>query len=225
MAVKPRPSARQARKQMGRKGAASPEVLRGTGDGRSFRFLLHPRWPFGVTGTALAATVLALLGVVAFGVIREATTTGRTPSPALSHPAATPKPAFTRAEEAYIQALWPIHGEVERSAVLMSLGKIFYKIGDLPKADLKARVDAELATYRRAEARIGVLQPPPSLRRAHDDYLAAVVLFEKSALEVERMFDDGNDEHLLTAYPLSQEGSDKIREIGVRFWQDEFPPN
>ena len=107
----------------------------------------------------------------------------------------------------------------------MSLGKIFYKIDDLPKADLKARVDAALATYRRAEARIGALQPPPSLRRAHDDYLAAVVLFEKSALEVEKMFDDGNDEHLLAAYPLSQEGSDKIREIGVRFWQDEFPPN
>src|SRR5436190_2219861 len=61
--------------------------------------------------------------------------------------------------------------------------------------------------------------------RAHDDYLAAVQLFQKSALELEKMFDDGNDEHLLAAYSLSQEGSDKIREIGVRFWQDEFPPN
>jgi hypothetical protein len=211
---------------MGRKGAASLEVLRKTGDGPGVGFVFRRLWPLGVRGTALAATVLALLAVVAFGVTREATTTDRTPSPALSHPAAPPpKPAFTRAEEAYIQALWPIHGEVERSAVRMSLGKIFYKIGDLPKAGLKARVDAALATYRRAEARIGALQPPPSLRRAHDDYLAAVVLFEKSAVEVEKMFDDGNDEHLLAAYPLSQEGSDKIREIGVRFWQDEFPPN
>jgi len=210
---------------MGRKGAASPEVLRGTSDSPSVGVLSHRPWLLGVRGAALAATVLAFLAVVAFGVTREATTTGRTPSPTLSHPAATPKPAWTRAEEAYVQALWPIHGEVERSTVRMSLGKIFYKIDDLPKADLKARVDAALATYRRAEARIGALQPPPSLRRAHDDYLAAVVLFEKSALEVEKMFDDGNDEHLLAAYPLSQEGSDKIREIGVRFWQDEFPPN
>jgi len=107
----------------------------------------------------------------------------------------------------------------------MSLGKIFYKIGDMGKAELRARVDDALATYRRAEARIGALQQPPSLQRAHDDYLAAVGLFEKSALEVLKMFDDGNDDHLLAAYPLSQEGSNKIREIGAKFWQDEFPPN
>jgi len=161
-----------------------------------------------------------LLGVVVFGVSREATTTSRPPSPATP-----PKPAFTRAEEAYIQALWPIHGDVERSAVRMSLGKIFYKTNELGKADLKTRADAALATYRRAETRISALQPPPSLAREHEDYLAAVRLFEQSAVEVLKMFDDGNDEHLLAAYPMSQEGSNKIREIGVKFWEDEFPPH
>src|ERR1700719_221429 len=126
---------------MGRKGAASSEVLRRTGDGPSVGFVSPRSWPLGVKGTALAATVLALLAVVAFAVTREANTTGRTPSPALSNPAAPPpKPAFTRAEEAYIQALWPIHGEVERSAVRMSLGKIFYKINEIGKENLKARV-------------------------------------------------------------------------------------
>ena len=211
---------------MGRKGAASPEVLRGTGDGPSARFVFHRRWPLGVKGTALAATVLALLGVLAFSVNREATTTGRTPTPALSHPNAPPsKPAFTRAEEAYIQTLWPIHGEVERTTVRMSLGRIFYKINDMGKADLKARVDDALATYRRAEGRIRALQPPPSLERAHDDYLAAVALFQQSALETLKLFDDGNDDHLLAAYPFSQEASNKIREVGAKFWQDEFLPN
>jgi hypothetical protein len=135
------------------------------------------------------------------------------------------RPAFTRAEEAYIQALWPIHGEVERSAVRVSLGKISYKINEMGKADLKARVDGALATYRRAEERIRALQPPPSVESAHEDYLAAVDLFQRSALELLKMFDDGNDEHLLAAYPLSQEGSDKIRRVGAKFWQDEFPPN
>ena len=157
---------------------------------------------------------------------REATTTVRGPIPAVSQPASTPqRPAFTRAEEAYIQALWPIHGEVERSAVRLSLGKIFYKTNEMGKADLKARVDKALATYRTADARIGALQPPPSLQRAHDDYLAAVGLFQKSALEVLKMFDDGDDDHLLAAYPFSQEASNKIREVGAQFWQDEFPPN
>lgn len=211
---------------MGRKGVAFLKGLYGTRDGPPAKILSLPPWPLGVRNTALAATVLALLGVVAFGVSREATTTARSPSPAISHPAATPpKPAFTRGEEAYIQALWPIHGDIERSAMRMSLGKIFYTTNDLGKADLKTRIDAALASFRRAETRISALQPPPSLAHEHENYLAAVRLFEQSAVEVLKMFDDGNDEHLLAAYPMSQEGSDKIREIGVKFWEDEFPAN
>ena len=210
---------------MGRKGAAFLKGLHRTREGSSVKITSAQQWPLSVRGTALAATVLTLLGVVAFGVSREAITTGPRPAP-LSRPAAAPlKPAFTRAEEAYIQALWPIHGDVERSAIRMSLGKIFYKTNDLGKADLKTRVDAALATYRRAETRITALQPPPSLAREHEDYLAAVRLFEQSAVEVLKMFDDGNDEHLLAGYPMSREGSDKIREIGVKFWEDEFPPH
>ena len=211
---------------MGRKGAASPQGLRGTGDGLAGKLVSHARWPLGVKGSVLAVTVLALLGMVAFALTREATTTVRGPLPAVSQPAPTPqRPAFTRAEEAYIQALWPIHGEVERSTVRLSLGKIFYKTNEMGKAELRARVDKALATYRTAETRIAALQPPPSFERAHHEYLAAVGLFQKSALEVLKMFDDGNDDHLLAAHPLSQEGSNKIREVGAQFWQDEFPPN
>jgi hypothetical protein len=211
---------------MGRKGAIFLEGLRGTGTGLSVKVLSHPRWPLGIKGSVLAVAVLALLGVLAFAVTREMTTTGRAPTPALSKPVPTPqRPAYTRAEEAYIQALWPIHGEVERSTVRMSLGKIFYKTNDMEKAELKTRVDDALATYRRAEARISALQAPPSLERAHNDYLAAIGLFQQSALEVLKMFDDGNDNHLLAAYPLGQEGSDKIRAVGAQFWQDEFLPH
>jgi hypothetical protein len=211
---------------MERKAAASAEGLRGSTSGRALDKLSHLRWPLGLKGSLLALAILSLLGILSLTAIREATTTGREPIAAGRAVADPPKPAFTRAEEAYIQALWPIHGEVERSTVRMSLGKIFYKIGDMGKADLQKRVDEALATYRGAEARIGALQPPPSLQRAHDDYLAAVRLFQKSALELLKMFDDGNDDdHLLAAYPLSQEGSDKIREIGAKFWEDEFPPH
>jgi hypothetical protein len=166
------------------------------------------------------------LGVVAFAVTREATTTGRPSSPTLSRPAATPpKPAFTRAEEAYIQALWPIHGEVERNAVRLSLGRIFYKANEIGKPELKARLEATLTAFQQAEERMQALQPPPSLARAHEEYLAAVRLFQQSALETMKMFEDGDDGHLLVAYPASREGSDKIREIGVKFWEDEFPPH
>lgn len=212
---------------MGREGAASPRRLPGTGDGPSVKTFLHLQRPLGVKGAALTVAVVALLGILAFAATREATLTGRAPTAALSRPASTTpeRPAFTRAEEAYIQAMWPIHGDVERSAVRVSLGNIFYKINELGKADLKARVENALATYQQAEKRIGALQPPPSLASAHDEYLAAVRAFRQSAVEELKMFDDGKDEHLLAAYPLSREGSDKIREVGVKFWEDEFPAN
>jgi len=40
-----------------------------------------------------------------------------------------------------------------------------------------------------------------------------------------KMFDDGRDEHMRIAYPLGQQAADKIREVGVKFWPHEFPPN
>src|SRR5712671_1088515 len=71
---------------MGRKGAASPEGLRATGDGLAGKTASHARWPFGVKGSVLAVAVLALLGILAFAATREATTTVRGPIPAVSRP-------------------------------------------------------------------------------------------------------------------------------------------
>jgi hypothetical protein len=107
----------------------------------------------------------------------------------------------------------------------MSLGQIFYKAQDLGRADLGTRVEQALATYRAADARLRALEPPASLRREHEEYLSAVRLFEESAIELLKMFKDGRDDHMLAAYPKSQEGSDKIREIGGKFWPHEFPAN
>jgi hypothetical protein len=171
----------------------------------------------------LVLVSVSLLGVLAFALSRELTTTTR--PMAARPPLRPPRPALSPAEESYIRALWPIHGNVERSTVRMSLGQIFYKTEDLSRADLKIRVDKALVNYRQAELALRALEPPASLRPAHDEYLAAVRLFQQSAVEVLKMFDDGRDDHLLAAYPLSQQGSDKIREVGLRFWPGEFPPN
>jgi len=185
----------------------------------------RPRLALRTKPLLLAFGALVLVGVLAFAVVHEVTT-GRVATSVPPQPASRPaRPPLSRAEEAYSQALWPIHGAVERSAVRMSLGQIFYKTNDMGRAELKTRVGEALAIYRQAEKRLRELQPPPSFERAHNDYLAAVQLYEKSALEVLKMFDDGNDDHLLAAYPLSLEGSNKIRAIGAQFWRDEFQPN
>jgi hypothetical protein len=139
--------------------------------------------------------------------------------------ATSARPALTDEEERYIRALWSIHGDVERNAMRLSLGQIFYKTNDLGAPELKARVEQALSVYKNAKTRIQGLDAPASLRAEHDDYLAAVRLFEESANEIMKMFNDGRDDHLVAAYPKGQAGADKIREIGGKFWPNEFPPH
>ena len=173
----------------------------------------------------VSAAVLAsaVVGLLAFGIHREAAIT---PSPtAAQAPAQPSRPALTSAEERYIHQLWPIHGDVQRSTMRMTLGQIFYKTQDLGRAELGSRVEQALATYRAAETKLRALDPPASLLNEHDEYLSAVRLFQESAVELMKMFKDGQDDHMLAAYPKSQQGSDKIREVGGKFWPHEFPPH
>jgi len=207
---------------MGRKGAVSPAISAGRGSpSRRLSFFLGS---WSARRSALAVAVLVLLGVGGFALTRELALPGRaatSPSPA----AKPTRPAFSAAEEAYIQALWPIHGQVERSAARMALGQIFYKINELDRPSLKKRVDDALLTYRRSEAWLRELTPPASFQRDHEEYLSAIELFQRSAVEVLRMFEDGREDHMLAAYPLGQKATDKIREVGGKFWPNEFAPN
>ena len=212
---------------MGRKEATSRGFSRSSGRlSAAHKAASRSAWLPGAKRGVVAAAVLVLLAIVGFAVIRETTTTARGTTPSQARPVAKPsRPAFTPAEEAYIRALWPIHGDVERSTVRLSLGQIFYKINDMDRTKLKARADEALATYERSEARIRALEPPASVRHEHEEYLAAVALFRRSATEVLKMFADGRDDHLNAAYPMGQQASDKIREVGGKFWPHEFPPN
>src|SRR5262245_45250928 len=181
-----------------------------------------------MTRSMLLLAVVAILAISAltFAVSRAVTPT---PAPAIGttvRPAPRPaRPAFTAAEEAYVRAMWPIHGDVERNLMRASPRQILYKTSDVTRAELKTRMEQALVTYRDAEKRMRALQPPDSLRRDHEQYLVAVRLFQESAVEANKMFTDGREDHLLAAYPKSQEGSDKIREVGGKFWPNEFLPN
>jgi len=173
---------------------------------------------------ALFALVFATLGgIVGFAASREA-------SPASSISAVrpalpTPRPALSSDEQSYVEALWPIHTEVERNAVRVALGASFYKLQDLTRAELRTRLDDALKAYRTADARLRGLRSPQSFQTRHDLYLTALHLFDQSTTEMLRMYDDGSDEHLTQGFPLSVQGSDKIREVGESFWPDEYPPN
>src|SRR5438132_10399521 len=121
----------------------------------------------------IAAVLLVLVGIVIVAIEREATS-HRLVAAAISRPTAPSRPPLTRAEETYIQALWPIHGAVERSSARMTLGQIFYVTKDVDRTELRERIDEALRTYRGAGIRLRALEPPPSLQRAHDDYATAI---------------------------------------------------
>ena len=179
--------------------------------------VLRPKW------LILAAGLAAIAALAAFAINREGAPA--TSPAAVERVAEPPRPPLTAAEEQYIRALWPIHGDVQRSTVRMSLGQIFYLTQDLGRAELGKRVEEALATYRTAETRLRALEPPAALRSDHEEYLSAVRLFQESAVEVQKMFTDGRDDHMQVAYPKSQEGSDKIREVGGKLWPHEYPPH
>ena len=180
-------------------------------------------WPT-VKLVLLAVVLIGLGAIIGFSVSRELA------SPATSSGAAAQvrlasRPALTADEQAYVAALWPIHGELEVAAERIALGTIFYTTRDLERAELRTRLDQALASFRAADSKLGTLNPPRSMESSHAGYVSAVSLFEQSTVEMLKMFDDGNDDHLQTGYPLYLEGTNKVRDLGGTFWPDEFPPN
>jgi hypothetical protein len=169
-----------------------------------------------------AGVVLGLLGILAFAAVRE-TTSAR---PAAARPSlAPPRPALTAAEEAYALALWPIHNEVKAGAFRMTFGGLDYKLGEIDRRELRARVEAAREIYRQAEARMRTLSPPASFQAVHAEYVEAVGLYQRSAAEMVKTGDDGSDEHLLAAFPMSQEAGRKLLRVGNVLWPGEYVPN
>ncbi len=171
---------------------------------------------FGVVG-------LSLLALVAVAAVRESAPTG---APTAPRPVvATPRPALSAAEEAYAQALWPIHNEVKAGALKMTMSGIQYKTQRLDVGGVRAQALTSLAVYRAAEAQIRALQPPASLLSAHEGYLRAVLLYQQSASEMARLADDHQDRHLLDAFPMSQEAGRTLRSVGALLWPGEYVPS
>lgn len=171
------------------------------------------------------AVVLCLAGIVGVAISQETTSSNAAVQSAARPALSTPRPARRPEEQAYIDALWPIHSQLERTALRVALGATFYKTKDLDRADFKTRLDQSLTTYREAEQQLRDLQPPSSLQASRQDYVAVVQLFEQSTAEMLKMYDDGNEDHLTAGFPKSKQGADQMRDLGTQFWPDEYPPN
>jgi hypothetical protein len=172
--------------------------------------------------TALLVGVLVILALlVTLAAVREKAV----PRHAAGLVLPPPRPAPTAAEEVYARALWSIHGAVKSEAFRMTMVGLAYKLGDTDRATLRTRLEAADDALRTAEGQVRALTPPPSLQRVHAEYLEAVRLFQQSVVEMKRTADDGSAAHLVTAFPLSQEASRKLLQVGKAIWPGEYVPN
>jgi hypothetical protein len=171
----------------------------------------------------LGAVVIGLVALFSFALGRELAPRS---DPSGARPTVpTPRPALTQAEEAYALALWPIHNQVKESAIRMSLSGINFKLGKLDLPTFGAQVRTGLGVYQAAEGQVRALRPPPSLQAVHDSYLQAVLLYEQAGGEMLRVLDDRDEEHLRTAFPFSQEGGQRLRQVGAVLWPTEYVPS
>jgi len=169
--------------------------------------------------------VLAVLGVLGVSLLREATMADRTAAAAARPSLAPPRPAFTPAEEAYAHALWAVHGDVKNAAFTLTFSGLRYKLRELQVRAFETGVQAASKSLSDAEARVRALAPPASLTQVHSQYLDAVRLFQQSAAEMLKVAEDGRDDHLLVAQPLSREASEKLLRVGNVIWPGEYLPN
>ena len=184
--------------------------------------------PPGTKVVLFSVVLLSLVGFVALALTRELADSGpaaATRSEGVRPAVPTARPARTQAEEVYAQALWPIHNEVKASAIRMNTAAIEYLTQRSDLTTLIAEVDAAVETYRQAEGQILALEPPPSFRGFHDDYLRAVRLYQQSGGEMVKVGQDREEEHLVAAFPTSQEGERILGRVGSALWLSERVPN
>jgi hypothetical protein len=183
------------------------------------------RGPSQVKLLVVGLIILTVLGVLCASLLREAAMAGRTATADARPSLAPPRPALTPAEEAYAHALWAIHGDIKSAAFTLTFSGLRYKLKELQVRAFETGVQAASKSFSDAEERVRALAPPASLTQVHTQYLDAVHLFQRSAAEMLKVTEDGRDDHLLVAQPLSQEASEKLLRVGNMIWPGEYLPN
>ena len=173
------------------------------------------------------AVAIVLIGVLLFAAAHEAAQTGTAPAArdrAAQAPVPTKQP-LTRDEEAFAQALWPLHNEVKLVTTRLISSSIQVKLGAAPVSRLEPEVNEAAAVYERAEAQVRALRPPPSMQDSHGQYLEAIRLYRESSTELARLFADGQVGHLEAALAPRERASQILRRVGAVLWPNEYMPN
>ena len=139
--------------------------------------------------------------------------------------AAPDRRAFSAAEEAYSVNLWKIHDKVKTSAVQLSFAGLSYKLKELDRAGVKARVAPQVEIFGTALSDINKLSVPESLKELHGSYIKAVNFYSDAAQDMLKIVGDGNEQHLLDAHSKSNQAATLLLKVGAELWPGEFKPN
>jgi hypothetical protein len=172
----------------------------------------------------VGVVVLGLTGIVLFATLREQRSAPRRDAGAGVGLEPT-LPPLTAAEEAYAAALWPIHSEVKLSAVHMTFAGLSYKLGELDRGGLQARLGELVERFAAADVQLRQLQSPASMATLHEEYAAALRLYQEAIAEMVRVVDDGRDEHLLVAQAQSEKAAAILFKLSDALWPGEYKPN
>lgn len=139
--------------------------------------------------------------------------------------AAPERRAFSAAEEAYSVGLWKIHDKVKTSAVQLSFAGLSYKLKELDRAGVKAKVSPQIEIFANALNDLGKLPVPDSLKELNGEYLKAVNFYSDAAQDMQKIAIDGNEQHLLDAHSKSNQAATLLLKVGAELWPGEFKPN
>jgi hypothetical protein len=139
--------------------------------------------------------------------------------------AAPDRRAFNAAEEAYSVNLWKIHDKVKTSAVQLSFAGLSYKLKEIDRAGVQAKIAPQLDIFRAAQSDLKQLTVPESLKELHGTYTTAVNFYVDAAQNMLKMVGDGNEQHLLDAHSKTNQAATLLLKVGSELWPGEFKPN
>jgi hypothetical protein len=173
----------------------------------------------------LSTVVIALLAMVGVAMQRELVPRATFLS-AAGAKISPEQNALSAEEEAYAEALWPIHSEVvEVSAVDMSFAGFAYVTRDQDARRLEKKAIELRDRFRTSADQARALAVPVSMQQVQDQYLEAIVLYETASTEMMKVAADGEVQHLIDAQAMSQRAAEDLLIVGDVLWPGEHKPN
>ena len=179
---------------------------------------------------SVIAAVVAVKQKKSAPALEPVVTTGKSatkePFNTMYSPGAAPdRRAFSAAEETYAVDLWRIHDKVKTSAVQLSFAGLSYKLKELDRVGVKAKIAPQSEVFQKALIDLGKLTVPDSLKELHQSYAKAVNLYADAAKDTMQISADGNEQHLLDAHSKSSQAGTLLLKVGAELWPGEFKPN